>query len=88
LSGTAIPSTTLRVAFPTQENNDNAPFVAETMPGMHTVLFSEAAQGPWVTTPTTFDPTKVMVVQFQIPSSTTAPVLWDFCIEGLTAITQ
>ena len=88
LSGTTIPSTTIRVAFPTQENNDNAPFLAVSTPGMHPVLFSETAQGSWVTTPTTFDPTKIMLVQFQIPSSTTAPVPWDFCIEGVTAITQ
>jgi len=88
LSGTTIPSTTLRVAFPTQENNDNAPFLALTAPGMHQVLFSETAQGSWVTTPTTFDPTKIMLGQFQIPAETSAPVPWDFCIEGVTAITQ
>jgi hypothetical protein len=87
LSGTTIPSTSIRVAFPTQENNDNAPFLAVSTPGTHTVLFSETAQGSWVTTPTTFDPTKVMMVQFQIPAGT-AVVPWDFCIEGVTAITQ
>jgi hypothetical protein len=88
LSGATIPSTTIRVAFTTQENNDNAPFEAITTPGTHTVLFSDTAQGSWVTTPTVFDPTKVMLVQFQIPSSTAAPIPWDFCIDGMTAVTE
>jgi hypothetical protein len=88
LSGTTIPTTSIRVAFTTQENNDNAPFLAESAPGMHTVLFSETAQGSWVTTPTTFDPTKMMLVQFQIPAATTSAVAWNFCISGVTAITS
>jgi hypothetical protein len=88
LSGATIPSTMVRVAFPTQDNNDNAYFEAVSTPGQHTVLFSDIAQGSWVTTPSPFEPTKVMLIQFQIPSSTTAPVPWDFCIEGLTAVTQ
>jgi hypothetical protein len=88
LSGSTIPSTTIRVAFPTQDNNDNAYFEAVSTPGVHSVLFTDIAQGSWVTTKTPFEPTKVMLLQFQIPSSTTAPVPWDFCIDGLTAITD
>jgi hypothetical protein len=88
LSGTAIPSTGLRVAFPTKNNNDNAYFSAVSTTGQHTVLFSETAQGSWVTTKSPFEPKAVMLLQIQIPSATTAPVAWDFCIEGLTAITQ
>ena len=88
LSGTTIPSTTIRVAFPTQDNNDNAYFEAVSTPGQHTVLFSDTAQGSWVTQKSAWEPTKVMLIQLQIPSTTTAPVPWDFCIEGLTAITN
>jgi hypothetical protein len=88
LSGATIPSTTIRVAFPTKDNNDNAYFEAVSTPGMHTVLFADTAQGSWVTTKTAFEPTLVTLMQFQIPSSTSAPVPWDFCIEGVTAITQ
>jgi hypothetical protein len=88
LSGTTIPSTGIRVAFPTKNNNDNAYFEAVTTTGQHTVLFSDTAQGSWVTTKSAFEPKLVMLLQMQIPSSTTAPVPWDFCIEGLTAITQ
>jgi hypothetical protein len=88
LSGPTIPSTGIRVAFPTKNNNDNAYFSAVTSAGQHAVLFADAAQGSWVTTKSAFEPTMVMLVQLQIPASTTAPVPWDFCIEGFTAITQ
>jgi hypothetical protein len=90
LSGATIPSTSIRVAFPTQDNNDNAYFEAFTTAGMHSVLFSDTAfaQGSWVTSKVAFEPTKVMLVQFQIPSLTTAPVPWDFCVESMTAVTQ
>ncbi len=84
LSGPTIP--TLHVAYTTVENNDDAPFEAITTPGTHTVLFSDTAElaGEPVFT---FDRTKVVLVQFQIPSSPTAPVPWDFCIDGVTAVT-
>jgi hypothetical protein len=88
LSGATIPSTTIRVAFPTKDNNDNAYFSPISTPGQHSVLFSNTAQGSWVTTKSAFEPNAVMLVQFQIPSSTTASIPWDFCIEGFTAITQ
>jgi hypothetical protein len=88
LTGPTIPSTTIRVAFPTQDNNDNAYFEAVSTAGTHSVLFSDTAQGSWVTATSAFEPTKVTLVQFQIPSSTTAPVPWDFCVEGVTAITE
>jgi hypothetical protein len=90
LSGNTIPSTSLRVAFTTKDNNDNAYFEPVTTPGMHTVLFSDPtfAQGSWVTTKSAWEPTLVVLMQFQIPSATAAPVPFDFCIEGLTAVTQ
>jgi hypothetical protein len=87
LSGATIPST-IRVAFPTKDNNDNAYFSAVSTVGQHSVLFSDTAQGSWVTTKSAFEPTAVMLMQFQIPSSPAAEVPWDFCIDGVTAITQ
>jgi hypothetical protein len=86
LSGPTIPSTTVRVAFPTQDNNDNAYLEAVSTPGLHNILFSDIAQGSWVTSKSPWEPTKVMLIQFQIPSSTTAPVSWNFCVDSLTAI--
>jgi hypothetical protein len=88
LTGKTIPTTTVRVAFPTKDNNDNAYFEAVSSVGQHSVLFSKIAQGSWVTSPQSFEPSAVMLMQFQIPSSTTASIPWDFCVEGLTAITQ
>jgi hypothetical protein len=88
LSGATIPSTTIRVAFPTKNNNDNAYFSPVSTLGQHTVLFSDTAQGSWVTKTSAFEPTAVMLLQFQIPASAGVAVPWDFCIEGLTAITQ
>jgi hypothetical protein len=89
LSGTTIPSTSIRVAYTTKENNDDAPFEAISTAGVHTVLFTDTAQASWMTQKFTFDPTEVMLVQWQIPASpSTGAVAWDFCIEGVTAITQ
>lgn len=87
LTGPTIPQTSVRVAFPTADNNDNAYFKAVSTVGQHTVLFSQAAQGNWVTTPQPFQPTAVTLIQFQIPSSST-PIPWNFCIGGLTAVVQ
>jgi hypothetical protein len=88
LSGTTIPPTTgIRVAFTTKNNNDNAYFEAVTTTGQHTVLFSDLSQATWETKET-WDPTTIILLQFQIPAATTGAVPWDFCIEGLTAITQ
>ena len=86
LSGATIPAG-LRVAFTTQSNQDNPWFSAVSTPGQHSVLFSQIAQASWEKT-MAWEPTKVMLVQFQIPASTTAALPWDFCIEGFTAITQ
>jgi hypothetical protein len=86
LSGPTIPSTSLRVAFPTQNHQDDPYFTAVTSAGQHSVTFADSAQGSWVTTKSAFEADRVMLLQFQIPSSATEPVPWDFCVEGLTAI--
>jgi hypothetical protein len=86
LSGPTIPPG-LRAAFPTKNNPDDAYFKATPTVGQQTVLFADTAQGSWVTAKKPFEPTMVMLLQFQIPSSTTAAIPWDFCVEGLTAIT-
>lgn len=89
LSGPTLPAGTgVRIAFTTKGIPDDAYFSAATTPGVHAVLFKDTAQGSWVTNKTPFDPTQVMLLQLQIPSSTAAPVAWDFCVEQLTAILQ
>ena len=88
LSGPTIPSTSLRVAFPTRNHQDDPYFTAVTTPGQHSVTLAESAQGSWVTTPSAFEANLVTLLQFQIPSSAIAPVPWDFCVEGLTALVE
>jgi hypothetical protein len=91
LSGTKIPADTgIRAAFTTKENADYAPFKKVSTLGQNTVLFSEIAQGSWVKPANimSFDATQIILLQFQIPAAPPTPVPWDFCIEGLTAITQ
>jgi hypothetical protein len=90
LSGTKLPpSTGVRVAFTTKGNNDNPYFEAVTTMGQHTVLFSDPTfgQATWETKET-WDPTTLILLQFQIPAAAPTPVAWDFCVEELTAITQ
>jgi hypothetical protein len=90
LSGSTIPSTSIRVAAVTSENQDWAPYESVTAPGMQTVLFSDMAQAPNTAAShiMTLDLTKVKVIQWQIPASSSAAVPWDFCIQGVTAITD
>jgi len=89
LSGPTLPAGTgVRIAFTTKGIPDDAYFSAATTPGVHPVLFKDTAQGSWVKTKTPFDLTQVMLLQIQIPSSTTAPVPWDFCVDQLTAIVE
>lgn len=90
LSGTKIPPTTgIRVAFTTKNNNDNAYFEQITATGQHTVLFTDPGfgQATWQTK-MAWDPTTIILLQVQIPAASPTAVPWDFCIEGLTAITQ
>jgi hypothetical protein len=90
LSGTTLPAGTgIRVAFTTKNNNDNPYFEQEIAMGQHTVLFTDTGfgQATWETKET-WDPTTLILLQFQIPAAPPTPVPWDFCVEGLTAITQ
>jgi len=56
--------------------------------GANNVLFSAVMQGSWVKTKTPLDQTKILAVQFQIPSVMGKAVDFDFCVEGLSAITS
>ena len=90
LTGTKIPAGTgLRVAFTTKNNNDNPYFEQVLTTGQHTILFTDTGfgQATWETKET-WDPTTLILLQFQIPAAPPTAVPWDFCVEGLTAITQ
>ena len=85
ISGTA-PG--LRINITSQAAGDDAHFKTITAAGPVTVMLSEVKQGSWVMTKTALDQTKLLAIQFQIPSVMGKAVDFDFCVEGLAAITQ
>jgi hypothetical protein len=87
LSGTAIPPG-LRLAFKTTTSGDDAPFKSIAGAGSHTVLFSQTGPGSWFKNTSPLDTHNIVLVQFQIPSSSGKTIPWDFCVSGMTAVTQ
>jgi hypothetical protein len=87
LSGTTFPKE-LRVTFPTAATAETGHFKRLDNPkeGAYTVLFTEAAQGKWVTSPVDLVPGDVNAIQFQICAESAAAAPFDFCVEGLTAL--
>jgi hypothetical protein len=77
----------LRVNVTSVAAGNDAHFKAG-MVGANTVLFSAVQQGSWVKTKTPLDPTKILAIQFQIPSVMGKAVAFKFCVENLAAITQ
>jgi hypothetical protein len=87
LSGSAIPPG-LRLAFTTTTSGDDAPFKAISGTGSHTVLFSQTGPGSWFKNTSPLDTHNLVLMQFQIPSMAGQTVPWDFCVTGMTALTQ
>ncbi len=87
LSGSAIPPG-LRLAFKTTTSGDDAPFKAVAGAGQHTVLFSQTGPGSWFKNMSPLDTKNLVLMQFQIPSMSGTPIPWDFCVSGMTAVTQ
>jgi hypothetical protein len=85
LSGARIPA--IRVDLPSDQGiTDNWYFETVIKAGVHSILFADTALRQRTATSTAFDPSKLMSIQFEIPSSATAPIPWDFCIDELSAI--
>jgi hypothetical protein len=78
----------LRVNITSKAAGNDSHFVTAMVGGANTVLFSKAQQGSWVKTKTALDPTMLLAIQFQIPTVMSKAVDFDFCVEGLAAITQ
>lgn len=85
LKGEAVPGK-IHVNFPTQATADAAHFKEIAAPGDYQVLFSEAAQPGWVTTPTALSWGDVVSVEFQVAASQTESVPFNFCVEKLSAL--
>jgi hypothetical protein len=92
LSG-AIPSTSIRFEITTTEVSENGPMVSITSLGASTVLLTQMAYPSWATSTPAFDATQAQLLQWMVPANnptngTATVVPWDFCLEGVTAITQ
>jgi hypothetical protein len=87
LTGSAIPPG-LRLAFTTTTSGDDAPFEAIAGAGSHTVLFTQTGPGSWFKNTSPLDTHNLVLMQFQIPSVSGQAVPWDFCVAGMTAVTQ
>ncbi len=83
ISGNTIPS--FRLAFPTKNSGDYPWVYPISAAGTYSVTWDMLTQQSWEQKKA-WEPTLIMLLQLQIPSTTTAPVPWDFCISGVTAI--
>jgi hypothetical protein len=77
----------LRVNITSQAAGDDSHYKNGKV-GANSVLLSEVKQGTWVKMPAPLDQTKILAVQFQIPSVMGKAVDFDFCVENLSAITN
>lgn len=75
----------IRVNFPTPSTRQTAHFVTVGS-GEHTVYFADAVQGPWVPDPTPLNPSYIMSVQFQVPTTIGQSTAFEYCVEDLTAV--
>ena len=76
----------LRINITSASTGDNSHFVNGVV-GANTVELTKAKQGSWVTTKTPLNPAELLAIQFQIPTVMNRAVEFDFCVEGLAALT-
>ena len=80
---TGKPAGEFRVGVTTTPDPDNAFFNTAAIDGENTLLWSDLAQGNWVTPAATFDATKLKDIQFQVASGETGPITFDFCVSNI-----
>lgn len=90
----APPLAGIRVEFPTLGTEDTSamwkPGTANFSPLVagHNVLFFADIKSPtFVSAPMPFDPTKLLSIQFHVPTSTSASAMFNFCIRKLAVVT-
>lgn len=84
ISGAAPASVRVNLTMP---GLDDSNFFVAKVPGTTTFNLSQVKQGNWVTSKTPLDATKVEAIQFQIATVASAPTPFDFCIDGIRALT-
>jgi hypothetical protein len=84
LSGDVVP--TVRLRFPTDQGIADGDWYQATVQheGWHQVLFQDLLQiqasGP------PFDPSKLLAIEVEIPSSRAEAIPWDFCVDAVVAL--
>jgi hypothetical protein len=93
----AVPLTGLRVEFPTDTTADTAAiykpqkaknYTSPLVTGHNEILFTDVIQPDYIKPPAALDPTKLVSIQFHVPTTTTAAADYMFCISNLSAITS
>lgn len=74
--------TGLRVGVMMQGDTNNY-FTTDVVAGENTVLFADLANGSWVMPAGTLDTSKLMDVQFQVPSVAGADTDFEFCVSDI-----
>jgi hypothetical protein len=91
-----LPLTGLRVEFPTDTTADTAAIwkphrYTNTSPlveGLNTILFKDAIQADFVKSRMALDASRLVSIQFHVPTSTTSSAAYSFCISGMSVLTE
>jgi len=87
-----VPSSGLRIQFPTVEQSVNPPFwgglemTSPVVPGHNEVLWKDVMGPFYDPAAPAFDPTMVLRLEFLVPSSVFAATPFSFCVSNLIAI--
>ena len=91
----APPLSGMRVEFPTPTTSNAAAYWggggAANSPvkkGHNVILWAMVGGPSYITNPPVFTPSMINSIQFHIPTNTTAPVTYSFCISNLKALTN
>ena len=92
----AVPLTGLRVEFPTDTTANTAAiwkpaktknYTSPLAAGHNVILFSDVIQPDYIMGAAKLDATKLVSIQFHVPTTTTASAAYTFCISNLAAVT-
>jgi hypothetical protein len=90
----APPTNGIRVEFPTVGTENTSamwkPGTSNKSPlvvGHNVLMFADVASPTYVKPAIPFDPTKILSIQFHVPTTTTASQAYSFCISNLAVVT-
>jgi len=65
------------------DGDTNSFFTVDVVAGENTMFFEDLANGEWVTPAGTLDPSALMDIQWQVPSTADEAVEFDFCVSDV-----